>query len=717
MRNHSPDPGNSAEFDRSRPGRLRTRLTPVQYVSVGVLLVAIALFHLTVGEPLWSPARNWAFDAYQRWMPRQVSSYPVAIIDIDDSSLAAYGRWPWPRSRVAELIERVHELGVLAIGLDMIMPEADSMSPGYLLGGRRGVSPALIEALETLPTNDSVLAAALQKTPSVIARAALPERSANGTGPARQTPVIVVGESPLPFLHSFAEDLANIPELEGAVAGSGYVNDTRDRDGVMRSMPLVLAVAGAAAPSLAVEILRVAAGEPHYRVRSTASGVLGVQIGDSFVPTDADGRLRIYFSPALGARRISAAAILDGDLQAGALAHQVALIGTTAIGIADLVATPVAARMSGVDIQAQLIENLLAGSRLKRPTAAGLWELAALTVFALLLIFFLPRRRPVWGLAIFFGGAALLGLSSLAMFHQHRELYDPTFPAAANGVLVLWLFTSGITTSERRRRELDVALETEKVERVRVAAELKAARDIQMGMLPDPKSIEGLPPSLDFGALLEPAQEVGGDLYDGFMLDHHRLFFMIGDVSGKGVPASLFMALTKTLTKSLARRDSGSLDRLIGVVNEEISRENTAAMFVSAIIGIVDGRCGDVEICNAGHNPPVLCPPGQAPREIEGAAGPPLCVDEAFRYPVQRLRLEPGALLILITDGVSEAEDGGRTQFGSRRVVECFVRARPADAAEACARLRADVKAFTSGAAVSDDLTIMALRYLGPPPQ
>ncbi len=123
--------------------------------------------------------------------------------------------------------------------------------------------------------------------------------------------------------------------------------------------------------------------------------------------------------------------------------------------------------------------------------------------------------------------------------------------------------------------------------------ELRAAREIQMGMLPDPRAIEGLPRTIDFYALLEPAQEVGGDLYDAFMLDEHRLCFMIGDVSGKGVPASLFMALTKTLAKSLARRERVPLEQLLRLVNDEISRENPAAMFVTAIIGIIDARSGD----------------------------------------------------------------------------------------------------------------------------
>jgi serine phosphatase RsbU (regulator of sigma subunit) len=300
----------------------------------------------------------------------------------------------------------------------------------------------------------------------------------------------------------------------------------------------------------------------------------------------------------------------------------------------------------------------------------------------------------------------------VAFFFQRGELYDPTFPAAGNALIVLLSLTAGFTASERRRRELDAALETEKLERVRVAAELQAARDIQMGMLPDPRAIEGLPRGLDFFAMLEPAQEVGGDLYDAFMLDPHRLCFMIGDVSGKGVPASLFMALTKTLAKSLARRERASLDRVLRSVNEEISRENSAAMFVTAIIGIIDGRTGEVELCNAGHNAPILLRPQESPRELDGAAGPPLCVDEEFTYTTQRVKLEEGDILLFITDGVSEAEDAQQAQYGSARVLECFSGFSPADAASACERLHADVKKFAAGAAPSDDLTILAVRFV-----
>ena len=680
--------------------------------AAAALVILIALVHVAAGDRLWSPARNLVFDAYQRFMPRPVARFPALIIDIDERSLAAFGRWPWPRTRLAQLIEATHRLGALAVGIDIIMPEADDLSPNYFLAGRADLSRALRDTLARLPSNDAVLAKTLSQVPSVIARAALVGGHTKGTVITRQTPVVIVGESPLPYLQSFPTELANIAEIEAAAMGRGYTNDTRDSDGAVRFMPLMLAVGGAPVPALALEILRVATGEKQYSIRSDRNGVAGVQIGDSFIRTDSDGRLRLYFSPAYAARRVSAAAILKGEVQPDALANQVAIIGATAVGVADVASTPVATRMDGVEIQAQLMENILEGSRLQRPASARWWELLTLFAAALPMILYLPRFRPVAAVVIYLAGAALLAIVSLLLFAQFRFLYDPTFPTAGNGLIVLLLLCAGFTASERRRRELDASLEEGRIERLRVAGEMRAARDIQMGMLPNPRAIEGLPRTLDFFALLEPAEEVGGDLYDAFMLDEHRLCFMIGDVSGKGVPASLFMALTKTLAKSLARRERVPLDQLLRLVNGEISRENSASMFVTAIIGIIDARSGEAELCNAGHNAPILLRSTASPQELDGAGGPPLCVDQAFPYTPQRLKLESGDILLFITDGVSEAENQHQARYGAVRAIECFAATPAADAAEACVKLHTDVKKFTAGAPPSDDLTIMAIRFM-----
>ena len=482
-------------------------------------------------------------------------------------------------------------------------------------------------------------------------------------------------------------------------------------------MPVLIAVNGEPAPSFALELLRVATAQAWYSVRSNRNGISGVQIGTSFIPTDLDGRIRLHFSPADAARRVSARAILGGEVAPNAFADQVAIIGATAIGVTDVAATPIATRMDGVEIQAQLIENILAGTRLKRSPGTSWLELLAFLSIATVLIVMLPRMGPGYGVMIFLAGAIILWTASLVAFFQAKTLYDPSFATAGNLLILVVMLTSGFSAADRRRRELDALLAAERIERSRMAGELQAAREIQMGMLPAPGSIEGLPAHLEFHAMLEPALEVGGDLYDAFMLDEDHFFFLVGDVSGKGVPASLFMALSKTLCKSIARREHVPLDALLRLVNGEISRENPASLFVTASVGIINVRTGEMQFCSAGHDAPILLRANEPPRSLNDTGGPPLCVDEDFPYTTERLQLQPNDMLIIITDGVTEAEDAEQNFYGLARALAYFSTAegRPLSVVAACAGLYADVKSFTAGAASSDDITIMAIRLAALP--
>jgi adenylate cyclase len=686
-------------------------------VAIAVLIL-LALFHVSLGEQMWGLMRYLLFDAYQRLMPRTASQTHVVIVDIDDASQAAFGRWPWPRTRLARLIEATHKLGALAVGLDMIMPEADSTSPRLLLADRQDLSPKLRDALFGLPSNDTILAQTLRRVPSVIGRAGIIDAGTQNTPVNTQTPVRVVGDLAIARLQSYKAHLANIAEIEDAAFGRGYLNDTRDNDGVVRTMPLVIAVNGQLAPSFALELLRVATGQQHYSVHGSRAAVRAVQIGSSLIPTDSQGRIRVYFIPAYARRRVSAGAILRGELAPNSLANQIAIIGVAAIGITDVAATPIATRMDGVEIQAQSIENILEGAQLRRPPATRWLELLALLAIAMALILFLPRLRPTSGVMIFLVGTAMAWAASVISFHQFKVLYDPTFVTAGNALILTVLLTAGFSAADRRRRELDIALEAERVERFRMAGELQAAREIQMGMLPTPGAIVGLPPHIEFYAVLEPAQEVGGDLYDAFMLDEHHFFFLIGDVSGKGVPASLFMALSKTLCKSLARREHVPLDRLMRLVNEEISRENPAALFVTAIVAILDVQTGELELCNAGHDAPILLRVNEPPRSLNGAGGPPLCVKEDFPYTFDRLQLRPDDVLVMITDGVTEAQDSAQNFYGLPRVLKYLttMRERQRHAADACQGIYEDVERFSQGLPPSDDITIVAIRFSKPLP-
>jgi adenylate cyclase len=652
-------------------------------------------------------------------LPRRVDErIPIVIIDIDEASVAALGQWPWPRTRLARLIEAIHQLGVRAIGLDMIMPEADRLSPGVFITERPDVSSMLRQELLQLPSNDTLLAETLQRTRAVLGRAGTSESMSSHVPVDDHLRVRTYGEPPLTYVRRYQGHMANLPQFEQAASGHGYLNAEPDQDGVVRLVPLLVAVQEALAPTLVLELLRVAGGQDSYRVHVDDQGIRGIQIGDTLIRTEPDGRLRLHFSKVGPRQHISALHILQGMVPAEHVQNKIAIIGVTALGLVDLVSTPVATRMDGVEVQAQALENILSNTRLVRPFLAPWLELLAFLVSALLLIIILPRVRPGVGVALCLTSALLVCTSGFVAFSRWQLLFDPSFASAGNAVVLVVLLTTGFAASNRRRRELRATLELERLARSRIEGELQAARDIQMGMLPAPWAITGLPEHLAFHALLEPAREVGGDLYDAFMLDEDHFFFIVGDVSGKGVPASLFMALTKTLCKSLALRQRMPLNNLITALNQEVARDNPQALFVTAIAGILDVRTGEMELCSAGHEAPILLRSSAAPCSLTVTGGPPLCILENFAYPVDRIRLQLGDLLLMLTDGVTEAQDVAQTLYGLERVMAycSTIQDEPEQRGvlAVCHGLYDDVKRFVRDAEPFDDITIMAIRFTAP---
>ncbi len=215
--------------------------------------------------------------------------------------------------------------------------------------------------------------------------------------------------------------------------------------------------------------------------------------------------------------------------------------------------------------------------------------------------------------------------------------------------------------------------------------------------------------------MLEPAREVGGDLYDFFRLDADHLFFMIGDVSGKGLPGSLFMAISKALYKSTALRRHGQVAVMMREADAEISRDNAEGLFVTVVAGILDARTGELEYCSAGHEPPLLLPRGgRALLRLDEGGGPPLCAVDGFPYVPATRRLEPGDTLCLFTDGVTEAAGPDGQLYGRERLHALLGRlGRAASAAEVGEAIRREVVAFTGGTEPSDDMAVLIIRYTG----
>jgi len=680
----------------------------VRLVAIAVAVVLAVLLALDVAR--FVPLREAWFDACERLWPRHFETTPVTIVAIDDRSLAALGHWPWPRTRLAALLRKVADFDPGVIGIDILMPEADPLSPDRAIA-QSDADVALRTQVAALPTNDGVLAGALASSPTVLAMVG----TDTTTNPLRVVPMPVRGvrdDADLARakarLLEYDGALSSLPSLTAAAHGWGLIS-AEDTQGILRHVPLVANVKGTLVPGLAVEMWRVAAQVKSLRVSVTDGVVSGVQIGPRQLSAQADGSARPWFSLHREERFVPAVDVLNGKVSADALHRSFVLIGVTGLALGDYVWTPVG-KMPGVEVHAQVLENMTDNVFLSRPGFAPIIEAIALLAVALLAILLVPRFSIRYGALLAVACVAALVGAALAAFRADRLLFDAATPAIAFALLFATLLGLQLAEATRHRKALQQTLQREREAAARVAGELQAARRVQLDTLPRPESLHD--DRVEIAATMEPAREVGGDLYDFFRLDDDRLFFMIGDVSGKGLSASMFMAVSKALCKStMLRAHDGDLGVLLSQANVEVGRDNASAFFVTVFAGILDLRTGVLDYCNAGHENPWRREFSGTLTRLREGGGPPLCVVDDFDYRAAHVTLARGDLVCAVSDGVTEAQDAANTLYGAARVETLLARA--TSAGVAVDAIRDDVHRFTGEAEPYDDMTVLAIGWRG----
>jgi serine phosphatase RsbU (regulator of sigma subunit) len=659
---------------------------------------------------------SW-FDLCQQLAPRIRASEPAVIVSVDEASLARLGQWPWPRQLLAELLRRIDGAEPAAVGLDLLFPEADRFSGGSLAARLPGLDADTAALLATLPDGDRALGRALAAGRTVVGLAGL-DAPVPAPSIGRITPVVVRGGEVLSLVRRYPAALRSVAAIHEAAAGHGLLSAELSA-GVLRRLPLVAAIGETLVPGLSLEILRVATAAPAVTVEVRNRRIVSVSVADVTVPTEPDGTMWVHFTPHDPGRFISAAAVLAGAVPPQRLARKLVLVGVTALGLGDQHLTPLGERVPGVEVHAQALETIFEGQTLVRPRWAEWAEMGALLLAGILILVLTPVLRTGPGVAVALALATALLGASFAAYRQSNLLLDGLTPALALAFVYTGTLAGALAEADAQRRALRNRLQEEREIAARLAGELEAARRIQLGLLPRPESAFPGEARFQVCAVMEPARVVGGDLFDFFLLDGDHLVFLVGDVSGKGLPASLFMAATKAFYRSISARHATRLAETMREANAEIGRDNPEAFFVTAVAGVLDVTTGRLWYCNAGHETPwVLAPAARAVARLDGVAGPPLCVLDDWAYETVECRLEPGATLLIVTDGVTEATNGAAELFGAGRVTALAGEALRAPGRSEPARLVADlveaVRRFCGPVEPADDVTVLALRWIGP---
>lgn len=657
-------------------------------------LIAV-LVTLVAGDRM----RRGIFDSWQAARPRDLSATDVRVVMIDDRSVEAVGPWQWPRYYLARLTEELAARKARVIAFDILFPERDRVSPETFVALYPELPPAAAAEVRALKPMDEMFGYVIGAAPVVLAHAGV-EAAPAGQAPLADAPV--QGSLP-PSIDQWPAELAAIPELDDIALGTGLVNARPDVDGVIRSVPLVVRAGGKPRLGFATEVARNMTGAE--AVKTTGSRV---RVGPREVPVDKHGRMRLHYGRFPTEHILSAADVLGRSprLKADEFAGKPVLIGLSAEGTADIAATPLASEEFGPLIQAQAIDAILRGGWLVRPSWAGPAEWAAAALLALLALGntrFGRNYRILLGVLF-----ASLPIASWLAFTEAATLLDPARPMLIGGAALAGVATGLFGRARSERERLRETLVQERIAAAETEGELQAARAIQLGMVPPRERLRSLDPRVDLDALLEPARSIGGDYYDAMKIGPDRLGFAVADVTGKGVPAALFMAMTKALTSAEMARSEADPAAIANAVNAELLRGDREALGVAMLLAILDLRTGEVAIVCAGHEDPLRLSAVGALDPVHLEGGPPLCVVD-YPYPLEKLVLEPGETMILVTDGVTEAQNAQGELFGRGRIL-----VRGGNSTAMIETIRDEVRRFEGGTDPTDDLTVMAVRYLGP---
>ncbi len=425
-------------------------------VIIGLAIVAALTILRASDPPLLKMARELTFDEYQRISPRAFENLPVRVVDIDEASLKEYGQWPWPRDRIATLVEKLSDIGASAIAFDILFAEPDRLSPRSVVRDVAGIDPSIISRL---PDNDEIFAKSIAGKPVVLGFGLSNEGDYR---PPVKAGIAFTGESPTGAPPRIKAATPLRPQLEANATGIGHISlNPGNPSTVVRTVPLFLSDGEQLYPNLALEALRVAQGASTYVLADAPDAkdtITDVKIGDFVVPVTATGELWLYVSSDTAERYISARKILAADGPSpdvlAAVDGSIVFVGTSAAGLQDIRTTALGQNVPGVSLHAQTVEQILTGRYLARPDWANGVEILSVAVIGTLLVMLTTFVSPAVALACGLLITVLALVASWLAFYYGGLLFDPLAPIVSGSITHFAATAFRFLVTDRERREV-----------------------------------------------------------------------------------------------------------------------------------------------------------------------------------------------------------------------------------------------------------------------
>ena len=553
------------------------------------LLILILLILLKTFNPNFIKSISFlSFDLYQKVIPLRKQDSDVIIIDIDEKSLGKFGQFPWSRSIFAKIIENVNEANPKAIGFDVFFSEKDKQSPEEIIKSYNIVSEDVINYLVNIKGHDENFRQQLKNSKSVLAVLGSSVSSHSSYDRKAKARFLSKGGDPKEFTFNYPYSIGSLEKLEKSVKGLGSISFLDQTDGIIRSLPLIVRFNKKIYPTMGLEMVRVGFDQKNLYVELDELGIKRISVRPHKILTDANGIFWIRYKQSQKSQYISASSVFEGNFDKERFEDKFVLIGASAQGLFDLVKTPLGATLPGVEVHANVIENILDQSYLLRNPNIHVFELLFSIILACITFFLSQKIKPKYSLSVFFISLITIVIIGFSFFILRSELVDISYPIFMLAVT----FLTGLYF--RFIQENKAALENLQKE-AKLLKERELAGDVQKSLFPDISKYENFVYARNI-----PARDVSGDYFDVISVGNDEYYFTLADVSGKGVKAGMYMAKASSTFRTLSNL-SFPLEKVVYLVNNEIVEAKFKGMFVTAVFGKFNIKTGEVTFVNAGH--------------------------------------------------------------------------------------------------------------------
>ena len=623
---------------------------------IAYLVILILLVSLKINNPSFVKSISYlSFDLYQKIFTLNKNDSDVIIIDIDEKSLGKFGQFPWSRSVFASILEKVNKDQPKAVGFDIFFTEKDKQSPDEIIKSYNLI-PTDVTELQKIKGHDEIFGEQLKKTKSVTAVLGSPVPSYSNYDRKAKARFLSKGGDPKEFTYSYTYSIGSLEQLENNVKGLGSISFLDQTDGIIRSLPLIVKFNNEVYPTMGLEMVRVGNNQKNIYIEMSDIGVNRISARPYKISSDPNGIIWIRYKNPIKSQYISASSVFDGKFPDNFFKDKYVLIGASAQGLFDLVKIPLGLTVPGVEVHANVIENIIDQSFLIRNPNTYIFELLFVFIVSVLTFLISQKIKPKYSLSIFFSSLIVVIIIGFSMFLFRSELVDISYPI----FMLTITFLTGLYF--RFIEENKIALSNLQKE-AKLLKERELAAGVQKSLFPDISKFENF-----IFAKNVPARDVSGDYFDVVRSTPEEYFFTLADVSGKGVKAGMYMAKASSIFRTLTNLKF-PLEKIVYGVNNELVEAKFKGMFVTAVFGKLNIKTGELIFINAGHESILLFDENKNYEYIKSDM-PPIGIVKYFTETMVKsntINLKDKTFVVY-TDGVTEGYLKNGAELGAEGV-------------------------------------------------